>query len=65
MLRALGYDHPVPLLPRAVRKDESLAGDRAPCRRTPIWIKKFEAVVKGNTIVEYRINANITFEVKK
>jgi flavin-binding protein dodecin len=30
-----------------------------------IWIKNFEAVVKGNTIVEYRINANITFEVKK
>jgi flavin-binding protein dodecin len=29
-----------------------------------IWIKNFEAVVKGNTIVEYRINANITFEVK-
>jgi flavin-binding protein dodecin len=30
-----------------------------------IWIKNFEAVVKGNKIVEYRINANITFEVKK
>jgi hypothetical protein len=29
-----------------------------------IWIKNFEAVVKANKIVEYRINANITFEVK-
>lgn len=29
-----------------------------------IWIKHFEAVVKDNTIVEYRVNANITFEVK-
>jgi flavin-binding protein dodecin len=29
-----------------------------------IWIKNFEAVVKDNKIVEYRINANITFEVK-
>lgn len=29
-----------------------------------IWIKNFEAVVKDNTIVEYRVNANITFEVK-
>ena len=30
-----------------------------------IWIKNFEAVVKDNTIVEYRVNANITFEVKQ
>lgn len=29
-----------------------------------IWIKNFEAIVKDNTIVEYRVNANITFEVK-
>jgi flavin-binding protein dodecin len=29
-----------------------------------IWIKNFEGVVKGNKIVEYRVNANITFEVK-
>ena len=29
-----------------------------------IWIKNFDAVVKDNTIVEYRVNANITFEVK-
>lgn len=29
-----------------------------------IWIKNFEAVVKDNRIVEYRVNANITFEVK-
>lgn len=29
-----------------------------------IWIKNFEAVVKDNKIVEYRVNANITFEVK-
>ena len=29
-----------------------------------IWIKNFEAVVKDNTIVEYRVNAHITFEVK-
>ena len=29
-----------------------------------IWVKNFEAVVKNNTIVEYRVNANITFEVK-
>jgi dodecin len=29
-----------------------------------IWIKNFEAVVKENRIVEYRINAHITFEVK-
>ena len=29
-----------------------------------IWIKNFEAVVKDNAIVEYRVNANITFEVK-
>jgi flavin-binding protein dodecin len=28
-----------------------------------IWIKNFEAVVKDNRIVEYRVNANITFEV--
>lgn len=30
-----------------------------------IWIKNFEAVVKDNRIVEYRVNANITFEVKQ
>ena len=30
-----------------------------------IWIKNFEAVVKANKIVEYLINANITFEVKQ
>ena len=29
-----------------------------------IWIKNFEGAVKGNKIVEYRVNANITFEVK-
>ena len=29
-----------------------------------IWIKNFEAVVKDNKIVEYRVNACITFEVK-
>jgi flavin-binding protein dodecin len=30
-----------------------------------IWVKNFEAVVKDNKIVEYRLNANITFEVKQ
>jgi hypothetical protein len=30
-----------------------------------IWIKNFEAVVKDNKLVEYRVNANITFEVKQ
>jgi flavin-binding protein dodecin len=30
-----------------------------------IWIKNFEAVVKDNKIVEYRLNANLTFEVKQ
>ena len=29
-----------------------------------IWVKNFEAVVKGNKIVEYRVKAHITFEVK-
>jgi len=29
-----------------------------------IWVKNFEAVVKDNKLVEYRVNANITFEVK-
>ena len=29
-----------------------------------IWIKTFEGVVRGNKIVEYRVNANITFEVE-
>lgn len=29
-----------------------------------IWVKNFEAVVKDDKIVEYRVNANITFEVK-
>ena len=30
-----------------------------------IWIKNFEAIVKDDKIVEYRVNANITFEVKQ
>ena len=30
-----------------------------------IWIKNFEAIVKDNKIVEYRVNANLTFEVKQ
>lgn len=30
-----------------------------------IWIKNVEAVVKDNKIVEYRVNANLTFEVKQ
>ncbi|MGH9349863.1 MAG: dodecin family protein [Vicinamibacterales bacterium] len=29
-----------------------------------IWIKNFEATVKDNRIVEYRVNAHVTFEVK-
>jgi flavin-binding protein dodecin len=29
-----------------------------------IWIRNFEAVVKNGKIAEYRVNANITFEVK-
>jgi flavin-binding protein dodecin len=29
-----------------------------------IWIKNFEAVVKNNKIVEYRVNALLTFEVQ-
>ena len=29
-----------------------------------IWVKNFEGVVRDNRIVEYRVNANITFEVK-
>jgi flavin-binding protein dodecin len=29
-----------------------------------IWIKNFEAIVKDNKIVEYRVNAHVTFEVK-
>ena len=29
-----------------------------------IWIKNFEAVVKDNTIVAFRVNANITFQVR-
>jgi flavin-binding protein dodecin len=29
-----------------------------------IWIKHFEGVVRDNKIVEYRVNANITFEVE-
>jgi dodecin len=28
-----------------------------------IWIKNFEAVVKDNRIVEFRVNANVTFEL--
>ena len=38
---------------------ESVAG-----KIKSIWIKNFEAVVRDNTLVEYRVNANITFEVK-
>jgi flavin-binding protein dodecin len=30
-----------------------------------IWIKNFEAIVRDNKIVEYRVNANLTFEVKQ
>jgi dodecin len=30
-----------------------------------VWVKNFEAVVRDNKIVEYRVNANITFEVKQ
>jgi flavin-binding protein dodecin len=30
-----------------------------------IWIKNFEAIVRDQKIVEYRVNANITFEVTK
>lgn len=29
-----------------------------------IWVKNFEAVVENNKIVEYRVNAKITFEIK-
>jgi dodecin len=29
-----------------------------------IWVRNFEGVVKDNKIVEYRVNANITFEVE-
>lgn len=29
-----------------------------------IWIRNFEATVKDNRIVEYRVNAHVTFEVK-
>lgn len=29
-----------------------------------MWVKNFEAVVKDNKIIEYRVNVNITFEVK-
>jgi len=29
-----------------------------------IWIKNFEGVVRDNKIVEYRVNANVTFEVE-
>jgi flavin-binding protein dodecin len=29
-----------------------------------VWIKNFEAVVNDNKIVGYRVNANITFELK-
>lgn len=29
-----------------------------------IWIKNFEGVVRDNAIVEYRVNAHITFEVQ-
>ena len=30
-----------------------------------IYVKNMEGVVKGNKIVQYRINANITFELEK
>lgn len=30
-----------------------------------IWVKNFEGVVRDNKIVEYRVNANITFEVNQ
>jgi flavin-binding protein dodecin len=30
-----------------------------------IWIKDFEGVVKDNRIVDYRVHAKITFEVKQ
>ena len=30
-----------------------------------IWVKNFEAMVKDNKIVEYRVNAHITFEMKE
>ena len=29
-----------------------------------VWVRNFEAVVKDNKIVEFRVNAHITFEVK-
>jgi len=29
-----------------------------------IWVKNFEGIVKNNKIIEYRVNANVTFEVK-
>ena len=29
-----------------------------------VWVKNFEGIVKDNKIVGYRVNANITFEVK-
>jgi flavin-binding protein dodecin len=29
-----------------------------------IWIKNFEGVVRDNKIVEYRVNANVTFEIE-
>ena len=29
-----------------------------------MWVKNFEAVVKDNKIIEHRVNAKITFEVK-
>jgi len=29
-----------------------------------IWIKNFEAIVRDARIVEYRVNAHMTFEVK-
>jgi flavin-binding protein dodecin len=30
-----------------------------------IWVRNFEGVVKDNKIVEYRVNAHITFEVEQ
>jgi flavin-binding protein dodecin len=29
-----------------------------------IWVKNFDGVVKNNKIIEYRVNAHVTFEVK-
>ena len=56
---------------RSRRRDSEDAAQRAvaDAGRTveqikSIWVKNFEAVVKDNKIVEYRVNAHLTFEVK-